>query len=229
VPSILDLRELAQVVYLIEIYIMEVNEKYHTKLTQTQGFKTLIDGIWKNNPAFVMILGICSTLAVTNRVSNGVAMGIAVIFVTCASSITVSLIRNITPRRIRMLVYTAIISVYVGIADQYLRAYQPMLSERMGPYVALIITNCIVMGRAESFASANGVWKSLLDAFGVGLGYTLSLIGISIIREILGFGTIWGYQIIKNWTPWVVMAISPGAFIILGVYIWIFRYISKQR
>jgi Na+-transporting NADH:ubiquinone oxidoreductase subunit D len=156
-------------------------------------------------------------------------MGIAVIFVTCATSVTVSLIRKITPRRVRMLIYTSIIAVYVGIADQYLRAYHPTLSERMGPYVALIITNCIIMGRAESFASVNGLWRSLLDAFGVGLGYTFSLVGISIVREILGFGTICGYQIIKNWTPWVVMAISPGAFIVLGIYIWIFRSISRQR
>jgi Na+-transporting NADH:ubiquinone oxidoreductase subunit D len=206
-----------------------VREDHHPKLTQTAEFRIFVDGIWKNNPTFVMILGICSTLAVTNRVTNGVAMGIAVIFVTCATSITVSLIRKITPRRVRMLIYTSIIAVYVGIADQYLRAYHPTLSERMGPYVALIITNCIIMGRAESFASVNGLWRSLLDAFGVGLGYTFSLVGISIVREILGFGTIWGYQIIKNWTPWVVMAISPGAFIVLGIYIWIFRSISRQR
>lgn len=208
---------------------MESN-KYNTRLTQTIGFKTLIDGIWKNNPTFVMILGICSALAVTNRVTNAIAMGVAVIFVTCATSVIVSLIRNITPRRIRMIVYTAIIATFVGITDQYLRAKYPEISERMGPYVGLIITNCIVMGRAESFASINNPWRSFLDALGVSIGYTLSLISISVVRELLGFGTILDHQIMnENWTPWVVMTISPGAFIVLGIYIWLLRSISRQK
>lgn len=204
--------------------------KYRLPLRQTLSFRTFANGIWKNNPTFVMILGICSTLAVTNRVENGVAMSIAVIFVTAASSVTVSLIRGITPRRIRMAVYTAIIAVYVAIADRYFRAYHPGISEQMGPYVALIITNCIIMGRAESFASANGPWLSFLDALGVGLGYAFSLLVISVIRESLGFGTVLGYPIMGNsWEPWVVMAMPPGAFIVLGVYIWVLRTISRQK
>jgi Na+-transporting NADH:ubiquinone oxidoreductase subunit D len=176
-----------------------------------------------------MTLGICSTLAVTNRVTNGIAMGLAVIFVTTASSVTVSLMRRITPRRIRMAVYTAIIATYVVIADRYLRAYEPVISEQMGPYVALIITNCIIMGRAESFASANGPWRSFLDALGIGFGYAFSLLAISVIRESLGFGTLMGYPVMgRNWTPWVVMIMPPGAFLVLGVYIWLLRSISKQ-
>lgn len=206
------------------------SERYRPRLRQTVSFRTFAEGIWRSNPTFVMILGICSTLAVTNRVANGIAMGLAVIFVTAASSITVSLIRNITPRRVRMAVYTAIIATYVVMADRYLKAYRPVISEQMGPYVALIITNCIIMGRAESFASANGPWRAFLDALGVGLGYAFSLLIISVIRETLGFGTLMGYQIMgKNWTPWVVMSMPPGAFLVLGVYIWILRSISKQR
>lgn len=193
-------------------------------------YRILTDGIWKNNPTFVMVLGICSALAVTNRVSNAVAMGIAVMFVTCATSVIVSLIRNITPRRIRMIVYTTIIATFVGITDQYLKAKYPAISERMGPYVALIITNCIVMGRAETFASINNPFMSFLDAIGVSIGYTLSLVSVSIVREILGFGTIWGYKIMgENWTSWVIMSISPGAFLVLGVYIWLLRSISRQK
>ncbi len=205
-------------------------EKYHPKLTQTLGFRTLIDGIWENNPTFVMVLGICSALAVTNRVANAVAMGVAVMFVTCATSVVVSLMRNIIPRRIRMIVYTTIIATFVGIVDLYLRAKYSAISERMGPYVALIITNCIVMGRAETFASIDRPCRSFLDALGVSIGYTLSLVSVSVVREILGFGTIWGYKIMgDNWTPWVVMSISPGAFLVLGVYIWLLRTISRQK
>lgn len=203
---------------------------FDRKMKLKQDLKVFANGIWKENPAFVMVLGICSTLAVTNRMSNAIAMGIAVIFVTCATSTTVSLIRRFTHRRIRMAIYMTIIVTYVVIADRYLKAYHPEISERMGPYVALIITNCIVMGRAEVFASNNGVWRSFLDAFGVGIGYTLSLTAISVIREILGFGTLLGYNIMgQNWTPWVIMTISPGAFLILGIYTWIFRYITNSN
>jgi Na+-transporting NADH:ubiquinone oxidoreductase subunit D len=208
----------------------ETQDRYKIHLSQTIGFRTFVNGLWRNNPTFVMVLGICSTLAITNKVANGIAMGLAVIFVTAASSVTVSLIRNITPRRIRMAVYTTIIATYVIIADRYLKAYYPVISQQMGPYVALIITNCIIMGRMETFASNNGIWRSLLDALGVGLGYALSLITISIIRESLGFGTLMGYPVLgENWTPWVVMIMPPGAFIVLGVYIWIFRSVSKPN
>jgi len=207
-----------------------VQEKYKPRLRQTLSFRTFAKGLWENNPTFVMTLGICSTLAVTNRVANGIAMGLAVIFVATASSVTVSLMRKITPRRIRMAVYTAIIAIYVVIADRYLKAYRPAISEQMGPYVALIITNCIIMGRAESFASINGTWRSFLDALGVGFGYAFSLLAISVVREFLGFGSLMGYPITgSNWTPWVVMVMPPGAFLVLGIYIWILRSVSRHR
>jgi len=194
---------------------------------RTREFKTLIAGLWADNPTFRMMLGICSTLAVTNKVANAVAMGLGVIFVTCGSSVMVSLLRNITPRRVRMPVYTMVIATFVIFVDQILRAYYPTISEAMGPYVGLIITNCIIMGRAESFASGNGPWLSFLDALGVGSGYALSLMIIAIIRETLGFGTLLGYPLMgAGWTDWVIMVLPPGAFIVLGVYIWILRSVS---
>ena len=200
------------------------------KYTQTRSFKTLIEGLWANNPTFRMILGICSTLAVTNSVRNTIAMDVAVVFVITLSSLTVSLMRNIIPRRVRMAVYTLIIATYVIFVDQYLRAYFPDISEQIGPYVGLIITNCIVMGRCESFASGNNVWLSVLDAVGVGVGYALSLMLIAVIREVLGFGTILGYQVLwESWNGWVIMVMSPGAFIVLGVFIWILRSIAKPQ
>jgi len=177
-----------------------------------------------------MALGICSTLAVTNRVANGIAMGLAVVFVTVASSVTIALIRKITPRRIRIVIYVTIIATYVMIADRYLKAYRPAISEQMGPYVALIITNCIILGRAESFAAANNPWRAFWDALGMGFGYALSLLIISVVREALGFGTLMGYPIMgRNWTPWVVMSMPPGAFLVLGVFIWTLRSVSKPK
>lgn len=200
------------------------------KVTQTRSFKTLVEGLWSNNPTFRMILGICSALAVTNSVRNTIAMNISVIFVTTISSLTVSLMRNIIPRRVRMAVYTLIIATYVIFVDQYLRAYYPEISEQIGPYVGLIITNCIVMGRCESFASGNNVWLSSLDALGVSVGYALSLLLIAIIREILGFGSILGFNVLgANWNNWVIMVMSPGAFIVLSIYIWILRTISRPQ
>lgn len=190
----------------------------------------LLQGLWWNNPVFRMILGICSTLAVTNMVANGIAMGLAVIFATCASSVVISLMRNIIPRRVRMAVFVLVISTFVIIVDQFLKAYFMPLSKAMGPYVALIITNCIIMGRLEAFASVNKPWPSFLDAVGMGLGYTFVLVAISIIRELLGFGTLLGYQVMgEGWVPWISMVMPPGAFLILGIFIWIQRTISPLK
>ena len=187
----------------------------------------LIKGLWKNNPTFRMILGICSTLAVTNMVANGIAMGLSVLFVTCTSSIIISLMRNIIPRRVRIAVFMLVVATFVILVDQLLKAYFIPLSEAMGPYVALIITNCIIMGRLEAFAMENKPWPSFLDALGVGVGYTFVLVTISIVRELLGFGSVLGYAIMGGqWVPWVSMIMPPGAFLILGIFIWIQRTIS---
>ena len=187
----------------------------------------LIKGLWKNNPTFRMILGICSTLAVTNMVANGIAMGLSVLFVTCISSTIISLMRNIIPRRVRIAVFMLIVATFVILVDQFLKAYFTPLSKAMGPYVALIITNCIIMGRLEAFAMENKPWPSFLDALGVGVGYTFVLVSISMVRELLGFGSVLGYPIMGGeWVPWVSMIMPPGAFLILGIFIWIQRTIS---
>lgn len=193
----------------------------------TKNRDILVQGLWGNNPIFRMILGICSTLAVTNMVANGIVMGLAVLFAICASSTVISLIRNIIPRRVRMAVFVLVIATFVIIVDQFLKAYFMPLSKAMGPYVALIITNCIIMGRLEAFATGNNPWPSFLDAVGMGLGYTFVLVTISIVRELLGFGSILGYQVMgKGWVPWISMIMAPGAFLILGIFIWIQRTIS---
>ena len=184
----------------------------------------LTRGIIKDNPTFRMALGICSTLAVTNKVANSIAMSLGTTFVIVASSLSISLMRNFIPRRVRMPVYTIIIATFVVFVDIYLKAFFPDISKQIGPYVGLIITNCIIMGRAESFASGNGPLRAGLDALGVGIGYTVSLLAIASIREPLGFGTYMGYTVLGDWwEPWLFMVMPPGAFFVLGIYIWVLR------
>lgn len=177
-----------------------------------------------------MMLGLCSTLAVTNSVKNSLAMSIGVIFVTVASSTMISIIRQIIPARVRMAVFMMVISTFTIVVDQALKAYYPDISSALGPYVGLIITNCIVMGRAEAFAISNPVFPSMVDAFGVSSGYAFSLLLLATVREILGFGTFLGITILGDWwTPWVIMILPPGAFFVLGLYIWLLRTISKEE
>ena len=181
-------------------------------------------GLWYDNPVLRQILGICSTLAVTNLMVNTLVMNAGLIFTLCMSSLTVSLLRNYTPMRIRMMVQTLIIASYVIIVDIAIKAYLPDISEALGPYVGLIITNCIVMGRCEAFARNNRPWPSFLDGMAVGIGYAAVLLAIALIREPLGFGTLLGFRIMPaGFTPWTVMIMAPGAFFMLGIYVWIVK------
>ncbi|MCX7020943.1 MAG: electron transport complex subunit RsxE [bacterium] len=194
-----------------------------------ENWKVFVKGLWEDNPIFRMILGICSTLAVTNQVINTVAMGSAVVFVTVCSSFLVSLVRNVTGKRVRMAVYTLIIAAFVILVDIALKSFVPTVSKAIGPYVGLIITNCIIMGRAEAFASNNKPLPSILDAAGVSLGYAMSLLIISVFRELLGFGTLAGIPVLgPGFEPWVIMVMAPGAFFMLGTYIWIIRTVQDS-
>lgn len=194
------------------------------KLFRTKGFKVIMNGIWRDNPIFCMVLGICSALAITNKVENAIAMGVGVTFVLIATAIIISFLRNIIPARVRMITYMIIISTFVIIVDRFLKAFYPDISRAIGPYVGLIITNCIIMGRAEAFAVKNNVVHSVLDGLSCGLGYSFTLVVISIVREILGFGTVLGFKVTPEfWTNWVVMSMAPGAFFVLSIYLWITR------
>ena len=181
-------------------------------------------GLWKDNPVLRQVLGICSTLAVTNLLVNTLVMNAGLIFTLTMSSVTVSLLRNQIPSRIRMMIQTLIIASYVIIVDILIKAYLPDISEALGPYVGLIITNCIIMGRCEAFARNNPVVPSLLDGLAVGLGYAFVLTIIAVVRELLGFGTLLGFRVMPEWfTTWTIMIVAPGAFFVLGVFIWIVR------
>ncbi|MCB2182068.1 MAG: NADH:ubiquinone reductase (Na(+)-transporting) subunit D [Desulfobulbaceae bacterium] len=189
----------------------------------------LKQGLWQENPVFRHTLGICSTLAVTNLVVNTLVMSAGIIFTLSMSCVTVSLLRHITPMRTRMMAQTLIISSYVIVFDILIQAYLPDISEALGPYVGLIITNCIIMGRCEAFARENPVFPSLLDGFAVGIGFSLVLLAIAVVRELLGFGTLLGFTVMPDgFTPWTIMVMAPGAFFTLGIYVWLVRSFSMQ-
>ena len=177
--------------------------------------------LWTNNPIFMQVLGICSALAVTNLLTNTAIMAAGVIFTTAMTNVTVSLLKGFMPRKVRMMVQTLIIAFYVIIVDLVLKAYLPAISENLGPYVGLIITNCIIMGRAEAFAQSNGPVLSFWDGLTSGAGYMGVLLTIALFRELLGFGALFGFQVLPDsFVPWIIMVMPPSAFFLLGLIIW---------
>ncbi len=196
-----------------------------------KGKETMGQGLWKNNPISVQILGICSALAVTSNLKNSIVMSIALTIVCIGTNVVVSLMRNIIPRRIRMIAEVVIIATFVIIFDQFLRAYYFDMSRQLGPYVGLIITNCIIMGRAEAFALQNPPLISAVDGLANGLGYTIGLCLVGTARELLGKGQLLGITILKpDWyEPNQVLAQAPGAFIALGCIIAIANFIGKKN
>ena len=177
--------------------------------------------LFTDNQVLRAILGICSSLAVTNTMRNSLVMGLGVAFVTGLSSLTLSAMRSIIPHRVRMLVQTLVIAAYVIFVDLFLQAFLPDISKQLGPYVGLIITNCIIMGRAEAYAQQNPPLPAMWDGLFAGLGYTLVLLFISLIREVLGFGTIFGMNVnFVGFETWTIMIMPPAAFFIIGAMIW---------
>lgn len=191
----------------------------------------LKEDLWKNNPVTIQVLGICSTLAVTNIFLNTLIMGLGLTFVTAFSAITISVMRNWIPARVRMMVQVLVISSFVVIVDIFLKGYVPNISKALGPYVGLIITNCIIMGRMEAFASSNKPAIAFWDGLMSGLGYCWVLLVIAFFRELLGFGTILGLSILdpimkslgstQGWIQWSFMIMAPGGFFVLATFIWI--------
>jgi len=180
-------------------------------------FKEFIKGLWRENPILVIMLGLCPTLAVSTSGINALGMGLAFTFVLTCSNIVISLVRKFVPHDIRIPVFIVIISTFVTIADYTLKAYAPVLSRSLGVFVPLIVVNCIVMGRAEAFASKNTVFMSLMDALGMGIGFTMIITLIGIIRELFGNGTLFGYAIMpQNYQPFLIMILPPGAFLVIG-------------
>lgn len=177
-----------------------------------------VRGIWRDNPVLMQTLGLCSALAVTNAVANSLAMGLSTTFVLIGSSLIVSGCRRWIPSQVRISTYILIIATFVTVADMALEALVPTIHRALGPYIALMVTNCIVLGRQEAFASKQPVGRSILDATGSGLGFTFALLAMGIPREILGNGSFLGYTVMgPSFEPWVIMILPPGGFLMIGL------------
>ncbi len=192
--------------------------------------KEFIKGLWEENPVLCQLLGMCPTLAVTTSAINGLSMGAATTFVVVSSGIVISLFRNAIPDNVRIPVFTVVIATFVTVVDMTLKAYFPDISRALGPYVPLIVVNCLILGRQEAFTSKNPVSLAISDTLGMGLGFTWLLTVLGSIREILGSGSLMGINIMpSNFRPWVVMVLPAGAFITLGFLAALYNYINRRR
>ena len=192
--------------------------------------QTFIAGLWKENPVFRLLLGMCPTLAVTAAVKPALTMGLSVIFVLICSNIVVSLMRNLLKPHLRILMFTLTIATFVTIADLFLKAFMPVMSETLGPYVALIIVNCIIICRAEACASKNNLTVSIIDALGMGIGFTFTLCVLAGVRELLSTGKIFEAQLMPGaFVPWASMGMPVGAFVTLGLLLGLVNIASKKK
>lgn len=192
-------------------------------------YKDFVKGLWRENPIFVQVLGMCPTLAVTTKALFGLSMGLATMFVVVCSGVAVSVIRKLVPGQVRIPIFTVIIATFVTAADYFLKANFYQISKALGPYVPLIVVNCIILGRAEAFASKHGVFRSFLDALGMGVGFTCALVVLGSARELLGAGTVFGHRVMwEGFTNWVIMVLPAGAFITLGFFVGIFHIVDKR-
>jgi len=192
-------------------------------------FSEFLRGIIKENPTFVLVLGLCPTLAVSVSVINGIGMGIAATFVLLGSNIIIAMLKNIIPDRVRIPCYIVVIATFVTINEMVMKAYSPALNRALGIYVPLIVVNCIVLGRAEAYASKNSVVNSLFDGLGMGVGFTLALILISAIREFLGAGKLLGHTVIKGFQPAFVLGMPSGALLVIGLLLGFFNVLKSKK
>lgn len=200
-----------------------------TKIT-TPNIEAFVKGLWKENPVFVAVLGMCPALAVTNSAINGLAMGLATTFVLVGSSTLVSLLRNVIPKQVRITMYIVIIATFVTVIDLLLEAFFPAIHKELGAFIALIVVNCLILGRQEAFAGKNEVGAAVADAAGMSAGFTFALLCIGAIREILGNGSLFAVDLFgKSFEPWIVMILPPGGFFVLGFLLLFFNWIAYRK
>lgn len=191
---------------------------------------TFLRGLWEENPVFVMLLGMCPVLAVTNSTINAIAMGLATTFVLVCSSALVSLLRNAIPKQVRIASYIVIIATFVTIVDYSIQAISLDLYNALGAFIQLIVANCVILGRAEAYASKQRLTTTLINSLGMGAGFTIALLSLGTVREILGNGTILGIALFPaNFQPWVVMILPPGGFFVLGTWLLLFAWTRQRR
>jgi electron transport complex protein RnfE len=198
--------------------------------TEASAAETFMKGLWRENPVFVMLLGMCPVLAVTNSVINALAIGLASTFVLVLSSTIVSLARKLIPKQVRIASYILIIATFVTVTEYLLQALSYDVHKALGAFIALIVVNCMILGRAEAFASRNGLGQSVLDALGMGLGFTVACLSLGIVRELLGAGSFAGVRVFgPGFEPWVIMILPPGAFFVLGMWLLLFNWIKERK
>ncbi|MCG9094187.1 electron transport complex subunit RsxE [Laribacter hongkongensis] len=191
---------------------------------------TFSEGLWRNNPVFVMLLGMCSVLAVTNSAVNALAMGLSTTFALVASAAMVSGLRRLIPRPVRIATYVVIIATFVTLIDYAIQVISLALYNALGAFIQLIVVNCLILGRAEAHASKNRVWPAVVNALGMGLGFTLALLAMGMVREILGSGSLFGVRLFgESFAPWVIMVLPPGGFFVLGGWLLLFSIIKHRR
>lgn len=192
--------------------------------------EALAKGLWKDNPVFVQTLGLCPALAVSNSAINAVAMSVAAFFVLVGSSLLVSLVRKRVPAQVRITTFIVIIATFVTMADFTLQALAPAVHKELGAYIALIVVNCIILGRQEAFASRSGALSSVGDAVGMSGGFAIALLMIGSAREVLGTGTLFGFPVMgAGFEPWVIMILPPGGFIMMGLYLTLFAHLRGRK
>jgi len=192
--------------------------------------KTFTNGIFGNNPVMKQVLGLCPALAVTTSAINGIGMGLATTAVLIGSNSVVSLVKNLIPAKVRIPAYIVIIASFVTVVDLVMNAYVHDLHKVLGLFIPLIVVNCVVLGRAESFASKNGLFSSILDAVGTGLGFTLALFVLGAVREVLGNGSVMGFDLFgAGFKPSIVMILPPGAFIALGFLMMLYNFVEERK
>jgi electron transport complex protein RnfE len=196
-------------------------------MSNNSNLKVFLNGFIKENPTFVLILGMCPTLATTSSALNGLSMGLATAFVLLGSNVVISLLKNIIPDKVRIPAYVVVIATFVSVVEMSMQAYVPALYDSLGIFIPLIVVNCIVLGRAEAFAAKNNVLKSSLDGLGMGLGFSMALTMLGSIREILGTGKIFGFTLYSDKYGMLLFVLAPGAFIALGYLIAIMNKLKK--
>ena len=190
---------------------------------------TFFNGLFKENPTFVLFLGMCPTLAVTTAAINGLGMGLSTMAVLVCSNVFISLLRNFIPDKVRIAAYVVVIASFVTVVEMLMKAYVPALSESLGLYIPLIVVNCIILGRAEAFASKNSVLASAVDGLGMGLGFTMALTIIGAIRELLGAGSFFGMALPFDFQPMSIMIMPPGAFLTLALIVMVINIIRRKK
>jgi electron transport complex protein RnfE len=200
------------------------------RLPEPLSWSTFTQGIWRENPVFVMLLGLCPVLAVTNTAMNGLAMGLATTFVLLASGVLVSLLRKVIPKQVRIASYIIIIATFVTITDYAIQAISLDLYRALGAFIQLIVVNCIILGRAEAYASKNPVVNAFVNALGMGIGFTFALLCLGGVREILGSGALFGVDLFgPSFQPWAIFVLPPGGFFVLAFWLFLFAALRRRR